>query len=200
MQFEILKDLVNHLKYIHFVTSSDTLQCKQNGCNQLFSSFKTFKFHIRKVHKFTQTCNEIVQLNMDSDIKCKNNLAVPNCSINENSDHDDIVQTPSPFDLMESLNDMKEKALHFSLQLHAEDNMTRNDVLSIQKQVTSLCCSFKNVLYNCLTHNMTNGTMLHENVVTILEFCENPFADIATEHNFFLTFERNAFIPRSTAY
>lgn len=183
MEFKILKDLVNHLRYSHFVTSSDTLQCKQNGCNQLFSSFKTFKFHIQKVHISTEACTKTVQPNTKYDF-CENDLAIPSSSAIENFPGE-TVQTPTSFNLLESLNDMKEKALHFSLYLHAEDNMTRSDVLSIQKKVTTLCSSIKNVLHNCLVHNVNNDGMLQEDVIAILQFCENPFAEISTEHHFF---------------
>lgn len=67
VNFDVLDDLIKHLKYSHFLTSSDTLQCKQNECNQLFSSLKSFKVHIKKVHKYTTPSTEIVHSSIHSD-------------------------------------------------------------------------------------------------------------------------------------
>lgn len=55
VQFGILDELIKHLKYIHFVSSSDTLQCKKDDCHQLFSILKAFKDHIRTVPKLVET-------------------------------------------------------------------------------------------------------------------------------------------------
>lgn len=181
MNFSDLKELINHLKYKHFVTSSDTLQCKQNNCNQFFSTFKAFRIHILRVHKDTNQENDHFRENSNLKIQTENINKEPTALNNDSFDNNNSEISPI-YNLNESLNNLREKALHFSLNFHAQDNMTRSDVLEIQKQV--LCSSIADALNNFFKCNNASES-IPETISSLLGLCKNPFKDISTEHSFF---------------
>lgn len=185
-KFKIFEELVNHLKYIHFLSNSDTLECKQNNCNQIFSSFKAFRRHVLRfhltnsVHLDDSACSSgTAQAFILEDQK---SYVVPNENVSTHSDNTSTsLECLNSF--QDALGDLKNKALQFCLYLHSEDNITRKDVLLIQKHVTALCSSIGDALNIC--SKSIECEKLNQNIRAVIEVCNNPFNTISTEHRFF---------------
>lgn len=152
-RYSVPTELIRHFKYSHFLTSSDTLRCCQNNCSQLFSSFKSFKSHVMKVH--VQISNNAGLLNNTINNVTSNEFHVQHQVASTDTTTFDlqskeVIENQPQFNLQQSVTDLKGKALYFSLYLHASDNLTRKDVLTIQSQVTALCSAIEVVLKSAL--------------------------------------------------
>jgi len=65
---------------------------------------------------------------------------------------------------------LKKQALHLSLNLYQESFMPRNQVLKVQKMISSLFLSASTAIEKTLNNNENN-----EDLNCILNFCKNPF-------------------------
>lgn len=50
-------ELFYHFKHDHFLSATELVECRQLRCRQSFSNFKSFRAHIKYVHKMQNIQN-----------------------------------------------------------------------------------------------------------------------------------------------
>lgn len=184
-EFATTPTLVDHLKIIHLLSSKNELQCKQFDCNQKFCGFRNLRRHLENTHKFdehfhvglksrncetpaesTQICNESVV----AELICNSRTSDPDAS----SDTEQHIKT------------LVRKSLLLSLELYAQNSMPRNLVVKIQNMISDLLSSISIQL-----ETLTNDRLQQNDLMSIIQFCKDPFKNFQTEHLFFKTLKEH---------
>lgn len=171
--------LIRHLKHMHLLSNRDILQCEQNKCKQIFSNFSSLKRHLlthKNINYSLQTPTEIPVTS--SGIKLDEPILSEPIIVT-------MPDTISQFHINreQTIADLQNKSLAFCLQLYSKSTMPRKDVLNIQSIVSDLLGTVSATIRNIISNSNSNlCTGLQNDLDCILNFCNDPFMEIKSEH------------------
>ncbi|XP_058981872.1 uncharacterized protein LOC101889627 isoform X1 [Musca domestica] len=164
--------LIRHFKSNHLLTrQSLNILCMQNSCKQTFTNFSYFRMHLEKVHTNESNTNNFSETP---------NTFSSSETVASTKTHSVITEkiTHVPFTIQE----LKYKALDLSLSLYDMNSMPRNHVITIQNTISSLVSSIA-----AAVSSLVKDDQIQSDIKTIIDFCKNPFEDIATEYRMIKT-------------
>lgn len=193
--FQELPILVKHFKLIHGLGLNSDYRCIVQNCTQLFSNLNSFQKHTKKHFSFNLP---------------QTNLVIPNpVALPANITHESDINTEVPIqvNIRHELNDMMDQASNvlqypqhnsdysickaliskqceqFSINFHTKSNITRKDVLFIQKEVSAITSNITQEIKNKILHHIPE--LDKKEFVEFLSFCGNPFDEIKSEYKLF---------------
>lgn len=168
----------DHLTF-HKVPRNYRYKCTFPQCCQILSNWYIFKRHaLGHVHHQT---SENLPTPIDVD-ECRNEENSTGISDNFNS----CIQPKPEQDNSYSGNirDIQQAALEFTLELHSETNLTRNDIKHVQKKVKDLNCIIAGKIKPLLPSE-TSDPQIDFELNKYIQKLQNPFDFIETDHKFF---------------
>lgn len=198
-----VNNLIEHLRCIHKIGNIGIYKCVQNNCGQTFSNRKAFKRHLTRVHsKFFEATNintsNSEEINID--ISNENNTHTTdrimhiddssnnlfNCDDNLSSTVNNNTQTDNQLLGNEHLK-IKQKFLqqcssNFALDLYSKSNLSRNNVVEIQSQISSLMSYTVNAIEEVMLQYIP--ITKRNEIINFLNVCRDPFGNIGSEFRF----------------
>lgn len=150
------------------------IKCVQNRCDQTFNTFYSFRRHLQKVHPVDKSTNTLLQPLIDSCLEMQEENYMPQ---NE-SISNELLITKKTEDV--TIENLKMRALSFSLSLYQQNNLPRSLAAELQNLVSDLLSSISTAIEGVL-----NKIELKEDFKVLLNFCQNPFEEIKTEYRLF---------------
>lgn len=206
-KFSQIPILLRHLKVGHIISSKLLqLRCKQDNCNQLFSSYRSFQIHLEKQHPI---CKHIVKSRPLVNEDCSNFNIISNDTkksreINQNVSFNSLNNTENTVTLEETssileqtqfifsnptndssivlnnINNLKKRALYLTLCLHSQNCMPRKLVTDIQKMISDLLSTVSIAIEDALSFHQLNE--VKKEIQFLFEFCNEPFSEIKSEY------------------
>lgn len=187
-------ELFYHFKHDHFLSATELVECRQLRCRQSFSNFKSFRAHIKYVHKMQniQNNSSVIELGTQDVLE-------QNVSNVINGDDMEMTMEPSEHNLMimnqtdatHALNsnenvfdNIKIEIIKFSLQLYAKSYMPRNEIVSIQNSITNIFFSIL-IMLQKLKNSLVGNDHIMNDLNTLIKFCKDPFFEIKSEYLMF---------------
>lgn len=184
VRFDSVRFMTNHFRLFHELPEKHNYQCTFNGdCNTLFASLSSLTRHY-KGHIPVQTDN--IQRNLvDIHDQSHPEYVYPSSSQQYNPALSPAPSVPNfnQHAVLNSLDSSQEKAsiekcgVHFTLDLHNNNNFTRKDVLNIQKsvitQIVNPIVDSVNMFFNQFNHSHDLEHRLQ--LTSLVQEISNPF-------------------------
>lgn len=175
LDLDSLENLVRHFRLIHGLRHNDNFQCTFSFCNQHFSNLSAFQKHCKKhIEKLTLSSRPKVNCESKNVAKSAHNFF--SATSHETECH---IQKES-IDLSACKAEIFQKCEDFTINLHSKTNVTRKDVLFIHQGVSSITSNIAKALKSNIADHVPEVDK--EKFMEFINFCENPFEEIKSEH------------------
>lgn len=177
---------LDHLTHVHRIPRVYRYECTFSKCAQKLSSWYVFKRHLLGHVEQSSKSKRYEQDNRNQD-KTSDVFEKNQDDIDEQSAS---VSTAPDFSLCDGTYDrnihtFQNSAVDFTLRLHSETNISRSDVVYIQKEAIKLNSKIVDEIIKMLPQIISNTPQVKFEFESYLEKLKNPFSSIDTEYKFF---------------
>lgn len=204
----------HHFRFFHNLTEKYTYVCTFGGdCNQCFTLLSTLIRHVKRHMHTTQGNDQQINLAQNSTLpsplhsfeNSSATLSTPSSSlISENDNTIDSSEADSvslnDFDENVALpalqtNSIQQKGLEFALKLHSYKNLTRKDVIGIQKIVMeNIVNPIVKTVTESLERNICNDIEEDFLRASLIQEISQPFQSCSSEIQLFIWLRRNDYL------
>lgn len=176
--------LIHHLKCDHFISGKFLkLICIQTKCNQTFSNYTSFRKHLKTQHSKDSN----VELKDMSNATSEKPNEISVSSLSPVLTHTNRVSQVLPLENTTSINpipnimkNLKTKLLKTLLSLHANNSMSRKQVIEIQNMMSSLISDISVSILSVLdVYEVCN---VKGDLEILLSLCKEPFSEFKSEY------------------
>lgn len=180
-KFNSIGILVYHFKKVHSLNSNSIFRCYDRDCSLPFTNLSSYKRHLIKLHGASNRKCDDASINREINVNNKHDIFENALSFGS-FETDNSETTENEFCLEKELDILKDKALKFSLSLHANDSFSRNDVYHIQKIVINLIIDPILSVFKQFSKSKISETNILNEFLSVLSNCKNPFESFDSDY------------------
>lgn len=161
--------------FVHTIPKILNADCSAPFKNYTVISSESKKHNVADLNSLSESLNNTHDNSILDNIPTSSNAVQnQNCSLKSINQASIVTH---------DVNNLKKRALHLTLGLHAHNFMPRNKVLEVQRMISALFASVSSTLEHVLSAYEVNE--IKKDLNFLIEFCNEPFSEVKSEYRLF---------------